>query len=331
MELINNSMSTKLKMGKKKGFTLIELIIVIAIIAIIAAIAVPRISKAMKSSTEKTIRDELTDVQQAIIEAKMANTPATTAFTVKNNVYSRGMSAEIPSSLGTESATIKSTDLVDVTVGPDSITISMPRGAGAGKVGQVIYLGDKDNALTNESASTASIPVRDTALVTDTKGIRPIVDDRTLGNKKYMTLLYKGLGITSAGATTLGDMDRTKQTQAMQEIFGDTTRTGKNGVEPILEIKQVDIQQIAPYLTNITKIKDSSKYVVYQVVSTNRTGNMTTNGTQGFGTNLITPSVAEEITNSVVPGDLILMPTSMDSIVYTQTSGYKEGIFTISK
>lgn len=314
---------------KHRGFTLIELIVVIAIIAILGAVAIPRITKANKASKENSIRDEIKIVQQAIIEGSMAEVPASTTFRVKNAVYSRGIDASIPSSLGAEPATVKSTDFIDVTVSLDSITLTMPRGAGAGKVGQVTYLGDKEHNLSDETATTATIPVRDTSIVTSGIGIRPVVDDRTLGNKDYMKLLYKGLGLNEADAATLGDMDRTKQTQAVKELFGDTVTTGKNGVEPIVELRQIDLVQLAPYMTNLKSLKDTSKYVLYYVVSTNRTGNITTTGSQGFATNLITPSMAEEITNKIAPGTLVLMPSSAENIVYTQTSGYKDGLFSI--
>lgn len=325
---MNNQIKRK---GVRKGFTLVELIIVIAIIAVLAAIAVPRIVKANKSSAENNVRDDLNTIQQAIIEAKMSNIPAGTAFDIRNAVYTRGITVEIPSSLGAEQAVLKSTDLVDVALTGEIITISMPRGAKAGTVGQVTYLGDKDHVLSNNTAATATIPIRNTSLAAGSTGLQPIVSDRNLGNKKYMTQMYKGLGVTASTATTLGDMDRTKQIQAVKELFGDTVTTGKNGIEPIIELKQVDLIQLSPYMSKLKKLSDSSKNTVYIVVSTNRTGNMTTTGTQGFGTNLITQQVADEITERIIPGTLILMPSDVGEFTMTQASGFKEALFTTAE
>lgn len=326
---MSNLSKTRLK--TKKGFSLIELVIVIAIIAILAAIALPRIVKANKSSAENNVRDDLNTIQQSIIEAKMNDVPASTAFLVKNAVYTRGMVVEIPSSLGAEQAVLKSTDLLDVSLTGETITVAMTRGAKAGTVGEVTYLGDKDHTLTPATAADATLPVRQTALVAGTTGLQPIVSDRNLGNKKYMTQLYKGLGVSDSAATTLGDMDRTKQTQAVKELFGDIATTGKNGVEPIIELKQVDLTQLAPYMSKLKKLADPNKNTVYIVVSTNRTGNMTTTGTQGFGTNLITSSVADDITSKIVPGTLVLMPSDVGEFTMTQASGFKEALFTLAE
>lgn len=320
-----------LKQRKKDAFTLIELIVVIAIIAILSVAVIPRIAKGNKASTENNIRDEVKTIQQALIEGSRSNIPGATTFKVKNTIYGRGMNASIPSSLGTEEATLASTDHIDVTMTQDVITISMPRGAATGKVGQVTYLGKQDTPLSDATATTATISVKDTGLITEKTGLRPVVDSRTLSNKKYMELLYKGLGLDAALSKSLGSMNVTQQKQAMDELFGNTTVTGKNGVEPILELKQIDLVQLNPFMIPVSKLSDTAKYTLYTVVSANRTGNMTTTGTQGFGTNLITAEAAETITNSIVTGTLIIMPNSMQEMVYTQTSGFKDGLFSITE
>ena len=51
---MKNNLKNNLKNKKKKGFTLIELIIVIAIIAIIAAIAIPRFGKVSQDAKLKS-------------------------------------------------------------------------------------------------------------------------------------------------------------------------------------------------------------------------------------------------------------------------------------
>ncbi len=51
---------------KKRGFSLVELIIVIVILGVIAAIAVPRISRGAKGADESSLRQDLSILRTAI-------------------------------------------------------------------------------------------------------------------------------------------------------------------------------------------------------------------------------------------------------------------------
>jgi prepilin-type N-terminal cleavage/methylation domain-containing protein len=53
-------------MRKRRGFSLVELVIVIVIIGIIAAIAVPRLSRGAKSARDGALRTDLTVMRNAI-------------------------------------------------------------------------------------------------------------------------------------------------------------------------------------------------------------------------------------------------------------------------
>lgn len=68
--------TNELTKKKKKGFTLVELIIVIAIIAILAAIAIPKMGAVRESAN---IKDDLATAKNisTMIAAEMANNNAT--------------------------------------------------------------------------------------------------------------------------------------------------------------------------------------------------------------------------------------------------------------
>src|SRR5438034_10628077 len=53
-DMVFNSGSVKLAMGRNKGFSLIELLIVVAIILIIAAIAIPNLLRARIAANESS-------------------------------------------------------------------------------------------------------------------------------------------------------------------------------------------------------------------------------------------------------------------------------------
>ena len=52
--------------AKKRGFSLVELVIVIVIIGVIAAIAVPRISRGAKGAADSAVKGNLTAMRNAI-------------------------------------------------------------------------------------------------------------------------------------------------------------------------------------------------------------------------------------------------------------------------
>ena len=84
---MKNNLKNNLKNKKKKGFTLIELIIVIAIIAIIAAIAIPKFGEVRKDAAFKS------DIANAKTIANAATTlladgklGSTTTFDIDNEI-----------------------------------------------------------------------------------------------------------------------------------------------------------------------------------------------------------------------------------------------------
>ena len=64
---MKNNLKNNLKNKKKKGFTLIELIIVIAIIAIIAAIALPKFGQVRENANIKSDIANAKNIQSAVV------------------------------------------------------------------------------------------------------------------------------------------------------------------------------------------------------------------------------------------------------------------------
>jgi prepilin-type N-terminal cleavage/methylation domain-containing protein len=68
MSLLNSSLTSPLGrlMGKKRAFSLVELVIVIVIIGVLAAIAVPRLSRGATAATENALSANLAAMRSAI-------------------------------------------------------------------------------------------------------------------------------------------------------------------------------------------------------------------------------------------------------------------------
>ena len=157
-------MNLKRNNKKKKGFTLIELIIVIAIIAILAAIAIPNfLSIQRKSRVKADIASAKTiyDATSALVaEGKItSNTPYIIDSTADNDVEKYLQTVPVPKS--------KSDNVFAVVVYPNQIAKQEAQGtqqpADAKPANIVVYLlpsADKTDTIANiESKGTAVYPV----------------------------------------------------------------------------------------------------------------------------------------------------------------------------
>ena len=62
-----------MKNTKKKGFTIVELVIVIAVIAILAAVAIPTFSNVIKKANESKALQEATNAYKEVLADALAN------------------------------------------------------------------------------------------------------------------------------------------------------------------------------------------------------------------------------------------------------------------
>jgi type IV pilus assembly protein PilA len=120
----NNEFSVK----KKKGFTLIELIIVIAIIAILAAIAIPKFGAVRKDANvaadQANAKIISTAVSTAVSKGEVVDGTSAVASS-KYSIYIDGGQVPVPKSGGT-AFTVHYTDALGVVVKIDDTTQMYP-------------------------------------------------------------------------------------------------------------------------------------------------------------------------------------------------------------
>lgn len=111
-------MIANLKKSKKKGFTLVELIVVIAIIAIIAAVAVPTTIKYVGEARQKTAMKEANDLLSAI-ETGFSEIVADTTMNGKLN------KVNFIALLDESMPTVQNVESVTVAVATGEVTITV--------------------------------------------------------------------------------------------------------------------------------------------------------------------------------------------------------------
>lgn len=120
-------MIANLKKNKKKGFTMVELIVVIAIIAIIAAVAVPTTISYVQQARENTAKSETGSVM-SVIETYF--TQFSSEMTASNNtITADSLAAE----LNEKMATVQYTTGVAVEVEGTVITVTVNASEDAAK------------------------------------------------------------------------------------------------------------------------------------------------------------------------------------------------------
>lgn len=106
-KLLKNKMDGLTK-GKKKGFTLIELIIVIAIIAILAAVAIPKFGQITKDANIKADIASAKTIHQAASQA-LAEDPATNSSNIDAKTKERVAGSNYPTPKAVSGAAFKVT------------------------------------------------------------------------------------------------------------------------------------------------------------------------------------------------------------------------------
>lgn len=76
-----------MKSPRRRGFTLIELVITVAIVALLASVAVPVVEMTMKRNREQELRIALREIRAGIDAYKRASDEGRIVKTVKSNGY----------------------------------------------------------------------------------------------------------------------------------------------------------------------------------------------------------------------------------------------------
>lgn len=148
--------------NRKKGFTIVELVIVIAVIAILAAVLIPNLSRLVGKANESARLQEVESALKVMLMSQEDGTLDETVFVIKEGdktytyTYSDGK-------LGKETVGTEPTDKVKVADGDEKLTINskeykIEKVEGLGSV--TVYLTENDalafdgaTEVTTESSS----------------------------------------------------------------------------------------------------------------------------------------------------------------------------------
>lgn len=153
--------------NRKKGFTIVELVIVIAVIAILAAVLIPNLSRLVGKANESARLQEVESALKVMLMSQEDGTLDETVFVIKEGdktytyTYSDGK-------LGKETVGTEPTDKVKVADGDEKLTINskeykIEKVEGLGSV--TVYLTENDalafdgaTEVTTESTTTTTTP-----------------------------------------------------------------------------------------------------------------------------------------------------------------------------
>ncbi|MDU1412355.1 MAG: prepilin-type N-terminal cleavage/methylation domain-containing protein [Clostridium sp.] len=136
----------KRKNGKKKGFSLIELIIVLAVMAIIALIAIPNFTAVKKNSANKADEQSCETIDRAVLMLVSDETVKVTDDAVLNVTFSNGKVDKV-----------EEPDKVDLLTGEDAIKEAL--GEVKAPQGKAFTISDGKVTHTEDDATKYSIKV----------------------------------------------------------------------------------------------------------------------------------------------------------------------------
>ena len=275
---------------KEKGFTLIEIIVVLGIIAVLGLGVVPRIMSSRKASAENKILNEMKATQQSMVEARNAGINPYATFIVKDASYTDGIELRTPNSLATKTNSGYKKDTFELAVSGADVKITGGEG-----ITESYYLGKKSDIKT----ATATFKVSETGILADTSGVKPVFDTNQQSNSQLLITVLKGMGYK-------GELTKETAKTEIEKIFG------SDSVEPIIELTQLDFKQLKPFLTSSDTVGNKSKYITYIV--TNRKDNPSTGG------------IDDGLYDTLKQNTLVVIPRTMDDVVYSQSSGYKNAV-----
>jgi len=144
-------------MQKRKGFTLVELVVVVMILGILAAVAAPRLLGTSGTATDNGLRQTLSVVRDAIERYAASHNgdfPGTDETTFKTEIAPllRGAFPTCPVGNATDGVDVTTTTTVPLPVNPSATTKGWRYNLENGEF--IVNSGDNDNSETPVAYST---------------------------------------------------------------------------------------------------------------------------------------------------------------------------------